>query len=126
MQAINFVILEKLTIKCDNAQRIRLLVNKSMKLETKLRYVDIYLHWPSQKVQCGSIHIRQMETKEMIANSLTKVLSSAQKQDSYVGITGIEDQKDHLASIMREENAFQQLQTYSEYSEVYGFGVDAT
>ncbi len=41
-------------------------------------------------------------------------------------MTGIEDQKDLLASIKREEDALQQLQTDPEYSEVYGFGADAT
>ncbi len=41
-------------------------------------------------------------------------------------MTGIEDQKDLLASIKREKDALQQLQTDSGYSEVYGFGADAT
>lgn len=44
MQVLNFVIPEVLTIKCDNAQIIRLLVEKSMKLKTKLWNVDIYFH----------------------------------------------------------------------------------
>lgn len=41
-------------------------------------------------------------------------------------MTGIEDQKDLLASIKREEDAFQQLQTDLEYSKVYGFGANMT
>ena len=44
MQALNFVIPEALTIECDNAQTIRLLVDESMKLQTKLRNVDIHSH----------------------------------------------------------------------------------
>ncbi len=41
-------------------------------------------------------------------------------------MTGIKDQKDLLASIKREEDALEQLQTDPWYSEVYGFGADAT
>ena len=50
MQALNLVISEALTIKFDNAQTIWLLVDKSMKLQTKLRHVDIHSHWLRQKV----------------------------------------------------------------------------
>ena len=111
MQALNLVIPEALTIECDNAQTIRLLVDKSMKLQTKLRHVDIHSHWLRQEVQRGSIHIRWVPTKEMVADGLTKALSSAQKHDSFVKMTGIEDQKDLLASIKREKDALQYLRT---------------
>lgn len=126
MQALNLIIPEALTIECDNAQTIRLLVDESMKLQTKLRHVDIHSHWLRQEVQRGSIHIRWVPTKEMVADGLTKALSSAQKHDSFVRMTGIEDQTDLLASIKREEDALQQLRSDPEYSEVYGFGADAT
>ena len=126
MQALNLVIPEALTIECDNVQTIQLLVDESMKLQTKLRHVDIHSHWLRQEVQRGSIHICWVPTKEMIADGLTKALSSAQKHNSFVRMTGIEDQKDLLASIKREEDALQQLRTDPEYSEVYGFGADAT
>ena len=42
MQALNLVISEARKIECDNAKTIRLLVDKSMKLQTKLRHVDIH------------------------------------------------------------------------------------
>ena len=116
MQALNLVIPEALKIECDNAQTIRLLVDKSMKLQTKLRHVDIHSHWLRQKVQRGSIHIRWVPTKEMVADGLTKALPSAYKHDSSVKMTGIGDQKDLLASIKREDDAFQQRQTDLEYS----------
>lgn len=45
----------------------------------------------------------------MIADSLTKAISSAQKHNFFVKMTGIKDQKDFLAFIKREKNAFQQL-----------------
>ncbi len=57
MQTLNLVIPEAPTIECDNAQTIQLLVDESMKLQTKLRHVDIHSHWLRQGVQCGSIHI---------------------------------------------------------------------
>ena len=44
MQALNLVIPEAITIEYNNAQTIRLLVDESMKLQTKLQYVDIYSH----------------------------------------------------------------------------------
>ncbi len=58
MQVLNLVIPETLSIECDNSQTIRLLVDKSMKLQTKLRYIDIHSHRLRQEVQRGSIHIR--------------------------------------------------------------------
>ncbi len=101
MQALNLVIPEALTIEYDNLQTIRLLFNESMKLQTKLRHVDIHSHWLRQEVQRGLIHIRWVPTKEMVAEGLTKALLSAQKHDFFVRMTGIEDQKDLLASIKR-------------------------
>ncbi len=44
MQALNLVIPEALTIECENAQTIRLLVDISMKLQIKLRHIDIHSH----------------------------------------------------------------------------------
>ncbi len=115
MGALNLVILEALTIECDNAQTIRLLIDKSMKLQTKLRHVDIYSHWLRQEVQHGLIYICSVPTKEMVADGLTKAVPSAYKHDSFVKMTGIGDQKDLLASIKREKDAFQQRRTDLEY-----------
>ena len=115
-----------LTIECDNAQIIRLLVDKSIKLQTKLWHVDIHSHWLKEKVQRGFIYIWWVPTRKMIANGLTKALSSAQKHKSVVSMTGIGDQNNLLASIKREEDALQQLQTDIEYNEVNEFGANAT
>ncbi len=126
MQTLNLVIPEALTIQFDNAKTIRLLVDKFMKLENKFQHIVIYSHWLTQEVQRGSIHIRWVPTKEMVAGSLTKGLSSAQKHKFFVRMTGIGDQKDFLASIKREKCILKQQRTDSEYSEVYGFDADAT
>ncbi len=97
-----------------------------MKLQTKLRQFDIHSHWLRQEVQRSSIHICWVPIKEIITDGLTKELSSAKKHDSFVRMTGIEDQKDLLASIKKEEDSLQQVQTDLEYSEVYSFGADVT
>ena len=57
MKALTLVIPEALTIECDNAQTIRLLVDESMELQTKLTHVDIHSHWLRQEVQRQTIHI---------------------------------------------------------------------
>lgn len=56
--ALNLKIPGPLSIDCDNLQTIRLLVEEAMKLQTKLRHVDIHSHWLRQEVQRGSIKIR--------------------------------------------------------------------
>lgn len=43
MQALKFVIFEALTVECDNKQTIQLLINESMKLQTKLLNINIHL-----------------------------------------------------------------------------------
>ncbi len=45
MQALNLVIPEALKIECRNLQKIRLLVDRTMKLQTKLQHVDIHSYW---------------------------------------------------------------------------------
>lgn len=58
MKALTLFLPEALTIECNNKQTIRLLVDKSTKLQTKLRHVDIHSHWSRQEVQRRSINIR--------------------------------------------------------------------
>lgn len=100
---------ETLTIKCNNQQTIRLFVDKAMKLQTKFRHVDIHLHWLRQEVQRKSIGIRWVPTSKMIADGLTKALSTA-KHEVFVGMTSLEDQKYYLASIKREEDLKEAIQ----------------
>ncbi len=57
MQALNLVIPQALIIEFDNPKTIRLLVDKSMKLQSKLRHVDIHSYWLRQELQHGLIHI---------------------------------------------------------------------
>ena len=67
-----------------------------------------------------------MLTKQITANGLIKALLNIQKHKFFMRMTGIEDQKDLLAFIKKEENILQQLQTNPEYNEVYGFSANTT
>lgn len=122
MKALTLVLPEALTIECDNMQTIRPLVDESMKLQTKLRHVDIHSHWLRQEVQRRTIHIRWVPTKKMTADDLTKALAAA-NHEAFVGMTGIENQKDILASIKKEDHlkdALQSHRTGTEYSAALG------
>ena len=77
MKALSLTVPEPLTIECDNTQTIRLLVDESTKLQTKLRHVDIHSHWLRQEVQQGSIAVRWVPMKQMMADGLTKALTHA-------------------------------------------------
>ena len=54
-----------------------------MKLNTKLRHVDIHQHWLCQEIQQGRIVIQLLSTAEMPADGLTKLLP-AQRQALFV------------------------------------------
>lgn len=124
----SMVIPEALTVECDNMQTIRLLADESMKLQNKLWHVDIHSHWLRQEVQRRTIHIRWVPTKKMAADGLTKAFTAA-NHEAFVGMSGVEDQKDLLASIKREDDlkdALQQHRTGTDYSTAFEYRPDAT
>ena len=82
-QAIRFNPMEKLHIRCDNRQTLRILDKEMLKLDTKLRHVDIHRHWLRQEVQAGRINVSWMPTAEMPADGFTKVLPR-QKHDDFI------------------------------------------
>jgi hypothetical protein len=71
---------EKLTIHCDNAQTIRLLTKEEMKLQTRLKHVDIHRNWGRQEIQSGRLHVQFLPTNEMPADGFTKPLTAQQMQ----------------------------------------------
>ena len=75
--------MEKLHIRCDNRQTLRILDKEMLKLDTKLRHVDIHRHWLRQEVQAGRINVSWMPTAEMPADGFTKVLPR-QKHDDFI------------------------------------------
>lgn len=102
MKALTLVFLKAFTVDYDNAQTRQLLVNELTKLQTKLRYVNIHLHWLRQKVQRRSINIHWVSIRKMITDNLTKTLLSV-KHNTFVEMTSLEDQKIYLASVKEEE-----------------------
>lgn len=79
------------------------MVNKSTKLQTKLRFVNNHSHWLRQEVQHQSIKIRWVQTKDMMANGFTKDLSVI-KHEHFVRMIRIEDESKVLASIKLEDD----------------------
>lgn len=125
MNALTLVIPGPLAIECDNAQTIRLLVAESLKLQTKLRHVDIHSHWLRQEVQRGSIRLAWVPTKRMIADGLTKSLTAANFA-VFVRMMGLDDKVGLLAAIEKEDTLRQTLQEKgnTQYSATFGYGSD--
>lgn len=82
-EAIRFDTQQHTKIHCDNIQTIRILTKESIKLDSKLRHVDIHRHWLRQEVQNGQIALQWIPTAEMPADGLTKPLP-AQKHAAFV------------------------------------------
>ena len=70
-------------IHCDNLQTIGITTKETVKLETRLRHVDIHQHWLRQEVQHGTISIKWLPTAQMPADGLTKALP-AQKHATFL------------------------------------------
>ena len=69
---------------------------QTLVLMTKLRHVDISQHWLRERVQTGDIRIQWIETGNMAADGLTKVLTW-QKQERFVKQLALVDIKERLA-----------------------------
>jgi hypothetical protein len=82
-QKLKFDFDQKIVIYNDNLQTIRLLISKISKIETKLRHVDIAQCWLRQSIQSDYITMNYLSIYKMIANELTKILSS-QKHREFV------------------------------------------
>lgn len=77
-----FEIGETWEIFCDNQQTIRLVVNESERMVTKLRHVDVNNMWLKQEHARGSFQVTYLPTNDMPADGLTKNLSR-QKFESF-------------------------------------------
>lgn len=82
-------------IQCDNKQTVRLLVEDSATLSTKLRHVDIHRHWLRQEVQQGRVAVEWVPTGEMLADGLTKALPG-QKFNEFRHMIGMIDAQGYL------------------------------
>ncbi len=93
-QKLKFDSNQKIMIYNDNLQIIRLFISKILKTETKLRDVDIAQCWLKQSVQSDYFSMNYLFIAKMIANELTKILSS-QKHREFINQLRLVDVK-HL------------------------------
>ncbi len=72
---------QKIMIYNDKLQIIRFFISKILKTETKLRHVDIVQCWLKQSVQSDYFSMNYLSIAKMIANELTKILSSQKHRE---------------------------------------------
>jgi hypothetical protein len=111
-KALSLELNEPLRIRCDNRQTLRLF-DKSIKLVTKLRHVDIHSHWLRQECRRGTVQLQWEATNNMVADGLTKALSR-QKFAHFVKLLRLEDQTERLKLILREEELRDELKAKRE------------
>jgi hypothetical protein len=82
-ESIQFDSMKKLHIRCDNRQILRVLKKEMLKLDIKLKHVDIHRHWLRQEIQTNRINVNWCSTAEMLADDFIKVLSR-QKHEEFL------------------------------------------
>lgn len=86
---------ERIRIRCDNQQTIKLVNKDIATLQTKLRHVDIHNHWLRQEAQRNRILVEYIPTANMIADGLTKPLNH-QRLQIFMAQIGLIDISDRL------------------------------
>jgi hypothetical protein len=104
-------------IQCDNQQTIKLVNKEVGPLQTKLRHVNIHDHWLRQEAEKGTISVDYIPTEEMVADGLTKALSS-QPFKAFVERLGLLDIQERLKQRTIEELDTEALQDKSELLEL--------
>jgi hypothetical protein len=82
-EIIRFDSMKTLHIRCDNRQTLRILKKDVLKLDIKLKHVDIHRHWLRQEMQTNRVHVSWIFTSEMSANDFIKILSR-QKHEEFI------------------------------------------
>jgi hypothetical protein len=82
-ESIQYDSMKKLHIRCDNRQILRVLKKEMLKLDTKLKHVDIHKYWLRQKIQTNRINVNWCSTTKMSADDFIKVLSR-QKHEEFL------------------------------------------
>jgi hypothetical protein len=82
-ESIQYDSMKKLHIRCDNRQILCVLKKEMLKLDTKLKHVDIHKHWLTQEIQTNQINVSWCSTAEMSADDFIKVLSR-QKHEKFL------------------------------------------
>jgi hypothetical protein len=101
-ESIRFDSMKKLHIRCDNRQTLRVLKKEMLKLDTKLKHVDIYRHWLRQEIQTNRISVNWCPTAEMSADDFIKMLPRQKhekflKQLHLTDITHLTNQKKSIS-----------------------------
>lgn len=104
-------------IQCDNQQTIKLVNKEVGPLQTKLRHVNIHDHWLRQEAEKGTISVDYIPTEEMVADGLTKALSS-QPFNAFVERLGLLDIQGRLNQREIEELDTEALQDRLELLEL--------
>jgi hypothetical protein len=60
----------------DNLQTIRLMKSKIVRIDIKLRHIDVAQCWFKEMIQNDHLHVEYLFTTKMIVDDLTKLLSS--------------------------------------------------
>jgi hypothetical protein len=82
-ESIQYDSMKKLHIRCDNRQILRVLKKEMLKLDIKLKHVDIHKHWLRQEIQTNRISVNWCSTAEMSADDFIKMLSR-QKHEKFL------------------------------------------
>jgi hypothetical protein len=91
-QKLKFDSNQKIMTYNDNLQTIRFLISEILKIETKLRHVDIAHCWLKQSIQNDYFSMNYLFIAKMITNELTKILSS-QKHRKFINQLRLVDAK---------------------------------
>ncbi len=91
-QKLKFNSNQKIMIYNDNLLTIRFLISKILKIETKLRHVDIAQCWLKQSIQSDYFSMNYLFIAKMITNKLTKILSS-QKHRKFINQLRLVDEE---------------------------------
>ncbi len=91
-QKLKFDSNQKIMIYNDNLQTIRLFISEILKIETKLRHVDIAQCWLKQSIQNDYFSMNYLFIAKMTTNELTKILSS-QKHRKFINQLRLVDAK---------------------------------
>ncbi|KID78684.1 polyprotein [Metarhizium guizhouense ARSEF 977] len=104
LRSLEIQLNEPLQLEIDNRQTTRLLVEESAKLTTQLRHVDIYQHWLRQEVQNSRIKVRWVESKDMVADGMTKALPKV-RHIEFLRQLQIEDIRNRIGNEAKLEEA---------------------
>jgi hypothetical protein len=94
-RTINLDLRQEYKIYCDNMQTVRLMLQETPKLVTKLKHIDIHNHWLRQEVKEGRLKVEWITTTEMKADGFTKALPR-QKHEEFVRQLNLVDIQDRL------------------------------